>query len=314
MEVWSAHYEYSDPFNCECRAFGRLQETGYEHLALKAYGYILLDESNERSLMEWAEETQRSPTNQYYVPWEIREELRSKGRSTPAPIRCIVKEFGQDHDQKTIDMKFTRSYLRDVVQMHQLGIFHLDTGSRQVINGKHGDFSQAVTTPHYCSTPELNPHITPDLKAAMELDVFSICLDDYVNFDEMLQDWNNQHKKKGRVTNYVLTGTYRQRKYNLRSTPRRDRLYTLIDPRKFDWKAHLQNQGGNANGIVKKRCKLDPKPSRWYLESPSEYFKQHLTDYGAKSVVDWEYRDGYFFPVHRWGVTDYFVNRGLEML
>lgn len=32
------------PFNCEARAYGRLQETGNEDLAWKCYGWIALDE------------------------------------------------------------------------------------------------------------------------------------------------------------------------------------------------------------------------------------------------------------------------------
>lgn len=47
----SVFADYSEPFNCECRAFGRLQETGNEDLANKCYGYLLLDEEHENIVM-----------------------------------------------------------------------------------------------------------------------------------------------------------------------------------------------------------------------------------------------------------------------
>lgn len=39
---------HDDPFYAECRAFGRLKETGMEHLAVKVHGYIQVD-TNERT-------------------------------------------------------------------------------------------------------------------------------------------------------------------------------------------------------------------------------------------------------------------------
>lgn len=41
--------DYFDPFNCECRVYGRLREEGREDLAVRAYGYLLLSK-NARSL------------------------------------------------------------------------------------------------------------------------------------------------------------------------------------------------------------------------------------------------------------------------
>lgn len=45
-EAMGAFYNYMDPFNCEYRAFGRLQEADREELALKCFGYLLLDEEH----------------------------------------------------------------------------------------------------------------------------------------------------------------------------------------------------------------------------------------------------------------------------
>jgi len=51
-EKWSAFYNYSEPFCCECRAFGRLQEDGHEDLAVDCFVYVLLDEEHERVLLD----------------------------------------------------------------------------------------------------------------------------------------------------------------------------------------------------------------------------------------------------------------------
>lgn len=45
-------YNYSEPFSAECRAYGRLREAGWEELAVRCLGYVLLDEEHERVLKE----------------------------------------------------------------------------------------------------------------------------------------------------------------------------------------------------------------------------------------------------------------------
>ena len=37
-KVMTAFYNYSEPFSCKCRAFGRLQETSHENLAVDCFG------------------------------------------------------------------------------------------------------------------------------------------------------------------------------------------------------------------------------------------------------------------------------------
>jgi hypothetical protein len=34
-------YNYMDPFNNECRVYGRLKETNKEHLAIECHGYLI---------------------------------------------------------------------------------------------------------------------------------------------------------------------------------------------------------------------------------------------------------------------------------
>ncbi len=45
------YVDYFDPFNCECRAYyDQLKEEKREHLAVKAYGYLLLTPQQETDL------------------------------------------------------------------------------------------------------------------------------------------------------------------------------------------------------------------------------------------------------------------------
>lgn len=46
-EAWDAFCPYIEPFYAECRAFGRLHETGHQDLAIECYGYVLLDKQQE---------------------------------------------------------------------------------------------------------------------------------------------------------------------------------------------------------------------------------------------------------------------------
>jgi hypothetical protein len=53
------YYDYFDPFNCECRVYGRLKAEDCEELAVKAHGYLLLSSEQE------AEVTKRMAGHRY---------------------------------------------------------------------------------------------------------------------------------------------------------------------------------------------------------------------------------------------------------
>lgn len=44
------YINYLDPFHCECRVYGRLKQEGREDLAVRAYGYVLLTQAQERQV------------------------------------------------------------------------------------------------------------------------------------------------------------------------------------------------------------------------------------------------------------------------
>ncbi|KAL2129115.1 hypothetical protein VTI74DRAFT_8205 [Chaetomium olivicolor] len=87
------YIDYFDPFNCECRVYGRLKQECREDLAVRAHGYLLLSPQQE------AEVTRRvtgQHCDQFSKPdaeldgrniWGRYEQHRGK------PIRAIIKDF-----------------------------------------------------------------------------------------------------------------------------------------------------------------------------------------------------------------------------
>lgn len=95
-----AYEDYYDPFNCECRAYGRLAKKNRLDLAVPAHGYLLLTPQQE------AEHTPMISGDLEHEPddeeplgslngertWSRWEEHRGQ------PIRAIVKEFVEYDD------------------------------------------------------------------------------------------------------------------------------------------------------------------------------------------------------------------------
>ncbi|KAG8418655.1 hypothetical protein J3459_012175 [Metarhizium acridum] len=188
-------YNNSEPFNRECRSFGRLQEAGYEELAVKCFGYLLLDEEHERAMRDkfTGMELEFDGNAERLGYKEARSRFPGKS-GRPPPIRGIVKEFGFGVEElKTRDMK---RLFRTMTQLHQLGIINLDVADRQLIGGKICDFSTAITVPHPITTPELNPHLYIESEALnmLQLGTFVICMNDYWTFDDMVRTWNEEHE------------------------------------------------------------------------------------------------------------------------
>ncbi|XDG01417.1 hypothetical protein ABKA04_001032 [Annulohypoxylon sp. FPYF3050] len=175
----SVFADYSEPFNCECRAFGRLQETGNEDLANKCYGYLLLDEEHEKIVM-----------NQFSHP-----QIEFGGDAEGYGFDDARERFlGKDGWQPPI--RVAKKYLRDMIRFQQLGIFNLDPGHQQLVDSKVADFTTAITIPHFITNPELNPNLTPEQISDIEFQVFYLCSGDYWAFDEMIKDWNILHSSK----------------------------------------------------------------------------------------------------------------------
>ncbi|EPE03319.1 hypothetical protein F503_02057 [Ophiostoma piceae UAMH 11346] len=300
--------QYSEPFNAECRAFGRLQEAGYSELAIPCYGYILLDEENERRLqdkfnLEFNGDNEISED-------DLRGRFLGERSGKPPPVRCIVKALGSTHarnDPVNFSVPMMRRLFRETVQLQQLGIFCHDTRIENLINDKLADFSTAITVPHFMTTPELNPLLTAKDIEDMELETFMRTMSDYWAYIEMLffMDRNPAQRSKLLDKIPVLPGglnPHLAKRLVLRDTPRRklghQRVFAMVDPRRYDWKA-TSAAAAETRGVRKRRPRktLSAKPELWYLNcTPEEAikFNNRRDDY---HTTGWRVDDaGFVFP------------------
>ncbi|KAK0610729.1 hypothetical protein DIS24_g12031 [Lasiodiplodia hormozganensis] len=181
----SAFYNYSEPFNAECRAFGRLRESGHEDLAVQCFGYVLLDEKHEHIIMSQFSDKNLEFNGNGENPGIDDMRSRFLGRhGKPPPLRGIIKALGKADEP--LRKRSARKLYQSIVSLQQLGIINIDVAHRQLIDGKFADFSTAITTPHFITTPELNPRLTPEWISAMEFETFQFSINDFWAFDNMV--------------------------------------------------------------------------------------------------------------------------------
>lgn len=124
--------DYYEPFNCECRVYGRLRQEGREDVAARAHGYILLSPDQERFITERLtgspppkEEGAGGgrPLNGDEAPWFRWEEHRGH------PVRAIVKDLIVD-ENGNLCSEFRSSQVpqmyEDLETLHSLGILVRD--------------------------------------------------------------------------------------------------------------------------------------------------------------------------------------------
>ncbi|KAK3395000.1 kinetochore Sim4 complex subunit FTA2-domain-containing protein [Podospora didyma] len=324
-EAARAFYNYSEPFCAECRAYGRLQEAGHEDLSIQCFGYVLLDEKHEDSLMKQFPELRHAINGNYQTidSVEIFSRKRFLGKDgRPPPIRCLVKEFG--HECDALQAKDAKQILKDIIRLHQLGIIDIDIADRQIINGKIGDFSTAITVPHYLTTPALNPHLAPEWISAMEKELFVFSSNDYWVFDAMVDEVNQElsmehdeehdeesgetqnsiRKKRIEVFAFPPGKGNRPTRYDLRGTTTRARLYTLADPRRYNWRDPVKRGNSRArpeDGSQKPHQRLQAQPPRWYLDfsrKEAERLRQ-IAFAGFTNQLAWTFKEGHIFPTQR---------------
>ncbi|KAJ4296942.1 hypothetical protein N0V88_003858 [Collariella sp. IMI 366227] len=262
----SAFYKYMKPFNAACRAFGHPHETGYEELAVRCFGYVLLVDDHERAMMENFSDLDLDLNGTGDDPglkdtWPIF--LGRDGR--PPPLRCIVKAFGR-----------TEEPLRAK-----------DSPHRQLVDGKISNFSIAITIPHF-TNPELNPHLTLEWIARIEYEIFRFSVLDYWESDDMLCNWNYEQKiSRKHVKTFVFPGGIgHQARYNLRRTQARERVWTLVNLIPGNWRA-----------IVKqRRPRLSARPPRGYYDCDARLADLVRRRIECSTSLSWEYKDGFVYP------------------
>ncbi|KAF4952676.1 hypothetical protein FGADI_6566 [Fusarium gaditjirri] len=305
LNALSTFYPYSEPFSCECRAFGRLQEAGHEELAVECFGYILLDDAHEKAMMDQFAHLPAHKLNftydgyhdededEYYKDpnlQDMRSRFRCSDGSLP-PLRGIVKEFGESKD---LDHKGAKRLLRDIKYVQQLGITDLDLAHRQIINGKLSDFSTAITIPHFASNPEWNPHLTQRGKSKIEFELFATCYQDFRNFDTMIHKWNEDHKDK-QVNVRALPEGFPPERRRLRNIPARQQLNTHVDPRNYRRYIPYTDRRGRT---VQRKGALGRKPSPWYIECSAAAARRLQESREINAGLHWQYQNGHIAPLN----------------
>lgn len=294
---------YSEPFNAECRAFGRLQETGREALALKCFGYVLLTEENERDITErFLGFNETTGTEVHFnghgsetaFPTDFLD-LRSLFPTTggrPPPLRGILKTFGEEDDQ--LRPAKARQLLNNIVKLHQLGIFFVDVSMRQYTNVKIAHFSTAFTIPHFLSNPELNAQITTEQMTLMEESVFEFAYLDYFEFDTMIEEWNEKCKNPTRrVAVWAFPEQHVEHTYSSRRPQQACRLWTYVDLRP---RARIHKKPVKKGNTTRRN--LPSNPPRWYCGE--ELGKILIRSRGQRGYrLGWEIKEGLMFPERR---------------
>ncbi|KAF7545061.1 hypothetical protein G7046_g9649 [Stylonectria norvegica] len=160
----------NESFFRECRAYGRLREAGREDIAVKCHGYLMLNQQQEDWLKEQGNDFHREEAD------------------TPAtPLRALVKDFVQSEVMFTRPM--VRSMMRNLQEMHRLGIVNGDIKAMNYVDGHLVDFSSATTVPH----DELDG--TPrKRREAMDSVLYDLSM-----FDAIVDEWNAVHHPREKI-------------------------------------------------------------------------------------------------------------------
>ncbi|CAK7222615.1 hypothetical protein SEUCBS140593_004959 [Sporothrix eucalyptigena] len=306
---------YSEPFNCECRAFARLQETGHTYLALECYGYVLLDEEHERVLQEKFQLEFNGNMDDPGLE-DMRGRFLGERSGKAPPIRGILKELGKpgdnnEDDPPNLTVAAARKILQDTIAFQQLGIIYLDVRRNQLFDNRFCDLSTAVTIPHFIATPELNPKLSQDEKTMLERETFRISRSDYTSFIQLLLVASLDKRQTSKVLDKIPvfpaadreSGTYTER-YNMRSSRRRQQeavgVFTYVDPRKYDWKATSSKTNGIRRTGKRRRMtaqyRIPAHPQRWYCDFPPEKAQEIKYWFAHQFALEYRVTIGLVFP------------------
>lgn len=162
------------PFNCEARAYGRLQETGNEDLAWKCYGWIALDEETYGQRV-WGE---IGLPRYSWFSYAFTSDEQVADREL-FPIYALVKEFipAENIQAAPIDPDRAHEMAVAISTLHKLGITHRDIQDRNYVDCRFMDFSTSWTVPNVRLDRQLkwDPKSTIDQNETI----------DYFMFDDM---------------------------------------------------------------------------------------------------------------------------------
>lgn len=203
---------HNDPFNCECRAYGRLKEVGRQDLAVQCYGYLMLSKDLEARL-----------TTLSFHDWKRDKAFKNR------PLRCIVKEL-LPIDASPSSYELLPRMREDLLDLHAYGIVVWDLHSGNYLQGQIIDFSQAKTVPHIelCWDSDIFPR-----KRAVDH-----CARDYSGFDGVIADWNDAHPERTYWHRFLPSSSFgrRLRDRSRYRVPMALREGVRLDAIFYDWK------------------------------------------------------------------------------
>lgn len=206
------------PFNAECRAYARLKEARKEHLAVRCHGYTLLTDAQEKELADrfgiqswWDEDYDIEPSDPQY----------DQGRR-----RAIVKDFVQS--DQPFGHKDAPRMIRDLKQLHRLGIVVHDLNEDAYVGGKLTDFSKAITV----------PHIMFDVPLGRDLDYIgrSEVHGDLSLLGGRFDDWNEDHEDDPQILCRPLPNIRFQERLRQGRKTERDIILSCLNPRDINWR------------------------------------------------------------------------------
>ncbi|KFA71811.1 hypothetical protein S40288_09917 [Stachybotrys chartarum IBT 40288] len=148
---WEAHFDdevdpkiithYLDPFYCECRAYGRIQEalddgTIKANPAVPCYGYMYLGPRDERILED----------SGVALRYEDSDSESQESTGEQAPIRAIVKKLARPISGVTVRRQ--GKILVDIGTLNMLKIYNRDVRAENFRDGLLVDFGFSFTEPN----------------------------------------------------------------------------------------------------------------------------------------------------------------------
>ena len=220
-----------DPFNCECRSYGCLNEVGREDLAIKCYGYICLSPEQGAELADRG-----------YDDWCRRD------RHLRKPIMGIVKEL-LDPRRPHFTPKHYHRRRKDVTDRNAQGIVVLDIPAENDNEGRLVNLSKAYVSPH--------PALDWDSTIVPRDMVQEFCTGDQLCFDEMMTDWNETRPRKLFWRFFLHSTKMMDGLRPRRGTPPEVPVWELEGCR-YDWKQGARNgarlsRTGSGHGPINKR-------------------------------------------------------------
>lgn len=155
------YVDYLDPFNNECRVYGRLKQEKCDDLAVRAHGYILLTPAQEQHVTEALGRKYVDPETQTGLGSDELDEnslWQRRGCHQHERVRAIVKEFVDEGTPDFSESQIQQMY-DDVETLHSLGILIRDIHPGNYLGGKIIDFSRSWTMYHPCLDRILWPDI-----------------------------------------------------------------------------------------------------------------------------------------------------------